>query len=113
MRRREIRVSFRLSEKEKIHLDKLVQQSGFSREEYLRNLIGNYYLIPKPDENFYEKMKVLCEIGKLLNNLVAKSHSLGFIDSPLLRQYLKKLEDIELNIKEEILKKRGNQNEEI
>ena len=80
MRRRNVFIPFRLTEEEADKLNALVQRSGLSREEYLRQLING--LVPRdaPPADFYSMMTELHQIGHNLNQIARKAHTLNVID---------------------------------
>ena len=103
MRTRNIRVFFRLTESEKEHLDNLVSKSGLSREKFIRRMLKGYVLREKPDERFYKLMREFSHLSNLLNQLTAKAHTLGFVDTPQLKQTLNKISKLEQEIRSKFL----------
>ena len=55
-------------------------KAGLTESEYIRELLLGYKLKEKPDDRFYENIKVIRSIANNMNQLAKKAHSLGFID---------------------------------
>lgn len=53
---------------------------GLTESEYIREVLLGYKLKEKPDDRFYENIKVIRSIANNMNQLAKKAHSLGFID---------------------------------
>ena len=58
-------INIRVTEKEKVQLDKLAQKCGLSLSEYLRKRGLGYEPGPLLDERFYTVYSKLCEISNL------------------------------------------------
>ena len=58
-------IHIRVTEKEKVQLDKLAQKCGLSLSEYLRKRGLGYEPGPLLDDRFYEVYSKLCEISTL------------------------------------------------
>lgn len=80
MRRRNVAVLFRLTEKEALRLDEKVRRSGLNREAYLRQLISGAVPKDAPPPDYYSMMKELYRIGNNLNQIAQKAHVLHVID---------------------------------
>ena len=70
----------------------------------IRMLLHSYEPREKPDERFYEAMREMYAIGNNLNQLTAKAHKLGFIDTPILRQETLKWARFQAKIEAEFLR---------
>lgn len=81
MRKRKIAFLVRLSEKENEWLQKHVQETGLSREVFLRSLINGYQPKPLPPLDYYTLLRELQAIGNNLNQLAAKANATGHIDT--------------------------------
>lgn len=81
MRRRNVAVLFRLTEKEALRLDEKVRRSGLNREAYLRQLISGAVPKDAPPPDYYSMMKELYRIGNNLNQIAQKAHVLHVIDA--------------------------------
>lgn len=55
-------------------------KAGLTESEYIREILLGYKLKEKPDDRFYENIKVIRSIANNMNQLAKKAHSLGFID---------------------------------
>lgn len=75
IRRRNIRVTLRLSPEEFEKLAQVATRSGLSRMAYLRMLIAGYVPKEKPPPDYYRMMKELHAIGTNLNQLAACANS--------------------------------------
>lgn len=92
MRRRNIAVLFRLNPKEAEQLDAKVEQSGLSREAYLRHLIKGAAPRAAPPPDYYAMMKELHRIGSNINQIAQKAHVLNVID---VQRYDKSMREFE------------------
>jgi hypothetical protein len=81
MRTRRNSVLLRLDDSELAHLDKLVSQSGLSREQYLRTLLSGFIPINKPPPDYHLMMRELHSIGNNLNQIAQRAHATGDIDA--------------------------------
>ena len=73
-------IKVRLSEEELHHLNLLVEQSGLSREAYIRSLFRGVIPSNKPSDEFVEVIKQLRAIGNNINQLSMIAHKIGSID---------------------------------
>lgn len=80
MRYRNIKKQFWFSEEENKILATNSEKAGLSESEYIRELLIGYKLKEKPDDRFYESLKVIRGLANNMNQLATKTHSLGFID---------------------------------
>lgn len=62
-----------------ILLDK-VKKSGMTQSDYIRYCTLNKEIKEKPDDKFYEFLKLIRSISNNINQLAMKAHSLGYID---------------------------------
>lgn len=81
MRTRNRTVLLRLTDDEITHLRKLVERSGLSQEAYLRSLIAGVRPRDKPPPDYFTMMRELHAIGNNLNQIAAKLHTLGVLDT--------------------------------
>ncbi len=75
-----------LSEEDNAELKRKAALTGLTETAVFRLLLRSYEPKEKPDERFYEKMRELSAIGSNINQLAAKTNTLGFIDAPMLRR---------------------------
>jgi len=80
MEKRDIRIEFRLNEKEFATLDRRVKKSGLSRENYLRHLIRNLIPADQPPPDYFSMMRTLNAIGNNLDQVAQKAYVLNVID---------------------------------
>lgn len=92
MRKRNIRIQFWLDRKEKELLDKRVKRSGLSREAFLRHLVNGFQPKDAPTADYYGMMRELHGIGRNLNQIAQKAHTLNVIDAQRYDEEVRKLE---------------------
>ena len=78
--KRNIEIKVRLNRREADKLSKRVKRSGLSREAYLRHLIGGCVPREAPPADYYAMMQQLYGIGRNLNQIAQKAHTLNVID---------------------------------
>lgn len=103
MRKRNVQILFRLNDEEAAYLYGLVEKSGRSKEALLRSMLMGYRLCEKPDPKFYQIMRELSAIGNRINQLAAKANALDFIDTPMLREEVRKWHDFQLDVRKKYL----------
>lgn len=81
-----IKKQFWLLPQEVTELKRKAELAGISETAVIRLLIHGYEPREKPDERFYAAMRNLSAIGNNINQLAAKAHALGFIDTPMLKE---------------------------
>ena len=91
MRMRNRTVLLRLTDDELAHLRTLVSKSGLSQEAYLRSLIAGLRPRDKPPPDYYAMMRELHAIGNNMNQIAAKLHSRGVMDSERYDEEARKL----------------------
>ncbi len=97
MRYRNKKKQFWFSEEECKILAINSAKAGLTESEYIREVILGYKLKEKPDDRFYDNLKVIRGLANNMNQISAKAHSLGFIDE---LSYNKNVEMIKKFIKE-------------
>ena len=102
--RKGIKKQFWLSEKAAADLKRKAQKSGITETTVIRQLLRGYEPREKPDQRFYAAMREMYAIGNSLNQLAMEAHSLGFIDTPKLRETLFAYEHFQANIEAEFLR---------
>lgn len=103
MRKRTLKKTFYLSDEEDNMLKEKASKVGYNESEVIRNLIKNFEPREKPDERFYEFIKLLRSMSNNLNQLATKAHSLGYIDEIKYNKEVDKVEKFILEIKKEFL----------
>lgn len=81
MNNRNYEIKVRLTQAEMVHLSRLVNASGLSREAYLRKLISGVVPRETPPPDFFSMVRELHYIGNNLNQIAMKAHALGVIDA--------------------------------
>lgn len=103
MRNRNVQILFRLTDEEAEYLQTLVERSGRSREAFLREMVKGYRLCEKPDPEFYQIMRELSAIGNRINQLAVKANALDFVDTPMLKEEVKKWRQFQIDVRRKYL----------
>lgn len=103
MRYRNKKKQFWFSEEECKILAVNSQKAGLTESEYIRELLLGYKLREKPDDRFYEYIKVIRSIANNMNQLAKKAHSLGFVDEIAYKRNADKVLDFIEDIKDKYL----------
>lgn len=80
MRYRNKKKQFWFSDEECQILADNSSKAGLSESEYIREVVLGYKLKEKPDDRFYENLKVFRSLANNMNQIAKKANSLGFID---------------------------------
>ena len=78
MRKRPIKISLRLNEQEHEHLKQQAALSGFPMEQFLRGLIANEKMRPRPPNEYAEIRRQLAAIGNNINQIARAVNARGF-----------------------------------
>ena len=78
MRKRPIKISLRLNEQEHEHLKQQAALSGFPMEQFLRSLIANEKMRPRPPNEYAEMRRQLAAIGNNINQIARAVNARGF-----------------------------------
>lgn len=78
MRKRPIKISLRLNEQEHEHLRQQAALSGFPMEQFLRSLIANEQMRPRPPNEYAEIRRQLAAIGNNINQIARAVNARGF-----------------------------------
>lgn len=105
MQKRIYKKQFWLNKEELLALKTKSKKVGMNESEYVRNLLLGYEPKEKPDDRFYEVMKLMRAISNNLNQIAKKSHSLGYIDEIFYKKEADKWNKFMNLIKEEFLLK--------
>ena len=97
MRKRSIRVSVRFNQSEHDRFIKLVEDSGLSQEEYLRQLVRGVVPRNAPPLDYYKMMRQLYHIGNSLNQIAKKAQVLNVMD---VKRYDKAVAEFEQAVNE-------------
>lgn len=93
LRKRDIRIVVRLNEKENKRLVTQIQNTGLSREAYIRMLINGYVPKELPPLDYYTLMRELHAICNNLNQLAAKANVTGHLDRLVFQQETDRLRE--------------------
>ena len=77
MRKRSCVVSFHVDEKELVYLNRQVVASGISREEYLRSLVMDKEIHPRPCTHHAELVRQISGLCNNANQLAHRANSTG------------------------------------
>lgn len=77
MRKRSCVVSFHVDEKELAYLNRQVVASGISREEYLRSLVMDKEIYPRPCAHHAELVRKVAGLCNNANQLAHRANSTG------------------------------------
>ena len=89
MKRNIIR-QFRFNSEENEILKQKAQHCCLTDSAFVRMLIFGYHPKPKPEKEFYDVLRNISAIGNNINQLIAKAHSLDFVDVPRLNKEFNK-----------------------
>ena len=103
MLKRPILVRFHLNEDEAAALNKRAKECGYSREKYIRTLLGGHVPRPMPPTDYHAMMKELHGIGNNLNQIAQKAHVLNVIDAQRYDAVLRRFAEIVTRIEEAVL----------
>ena len=78
MRKRPIKISLRLNEQEHEHLKQQAALSGYPMEQFLRTLIANEKMRPRPPNEYAEIRRQLAAIGNNINQIARAVNARGF-----------------------------------
>ena len=103
MKKRNIRVTVRVSEEEYAKHESRRIKTGLSREAYIRNALEGIIPKEKPDERFYEIMKDLPSIANNVNQLARIANASGSIQTNMLKSEAEKWSKLQTEIREVVL----------
>lgn len=83
---KDVIVRLRMTQKEADDLNKKVALTGLTKSAFIRVLIAGYIPKQKPDKEFYVLLCKLYAVCNDINQLIAKAHTLNFIDVSMLRK---------------------------
>ena len=89
MRKRNHVIPVRLNAKELRYLDEQVEQSGLSREEYLRTLIVGAEVRAKPCEHHAEMLRKIAGLCNNANQLAHTANASGTASAESIREMLR------------------------
>lgn len=92
-RKRNVSIQFYLNAREADLLDRKVKATGLSRTAYLRHLVNGFQPRELPPPEYRAMMKALYGIGRNLNQIAQKAHTLHVIDVQRYNEEVWKLEN--------------------
>ena len=90
---RDRKVTVRLSEGELAHLKKIVSESGWSQEAYLRALIEGAVPAPRPPPDYRSMAGELRRIGVNLNQIARVANATGSVDAAAYGEAARRLDE--------------------
>ncbi len=103
MRKRNNRVSVRFTDEELYHFKKLVERTGLSAEEYLRQVVKGIVPRDSPPADYYKMMRQLYHVGNALNQIAQKAHVLKVMDVQRYDRAVAEFEQAVRNITEAVI----------
>ena len=103
MKKRNIRVTVRLSEEEYDKHESRRKKTGLSREAYIRNALDGIVPKEKPDARFYEAMKDITGIVNNVNQLARIANASGSIQTHMLKAEAENWSKLQTEIREVVL----------
>ena len=100
MRRRDHVIPLRLNEREYRHLCEQVKTSGLSREEYLRSLILDKEIHPRPCTHHAELVRKISGLCNNANQLAHRANSTGVAGQQSVDEMLRVAKEVWREIKE-------------
>lgn len=88
MRKRNHRIVFYLDDAEFKQLMRNVTLSKYSREAYIRSVLGGYVVREAPPADYYKMLSKISRESANLNQLLVVARTKGFIDTPQLRNLM-------------------------
>lgn len=96
-------VSVKFSESELEQIDKMAFKTCRMRSTFIREVALGYSPREKPSEDFNEVIKQLRYLNNNLNQLVAKAHSIGFIDNKKYDKQVKEINSLIISMRKKYL----------
>ncbi len=78
MLKRNIKVMFRVNEKEFEQLQNRAKRCGYTREHYIRTVLSGHIPKESPPIEFWKVINELNAIGNSLNQIAARANAMGF-----------------------------------
>ena len=100
MRKRSCVVSFHVDEKELAYLNRQVVASGISREEYLRSLVMDKEIYPRPCAHHAELVRKVAGLCNNANQLAHRANSTGVAGQQSVDEMMRIAKEVWREIKE-------------
>ena len=81
MTNRNIKITFRMNQKECDHLKRLVKRSGLSQEAYLRQLVSGVIPRDASPPDYFSMMNALYAVGDTLSQIAQDARARGQLDA--------------------------------
>jgi len=75
-----VKLSLRLNQKQHEYLKKQAAISGLKLEPYIRKLIMNKEILPRPPDEYIKILRELSAIGNNVNQLARRANGIGVIE---------------------------------
>lgn len=103
MRTRNIKKQVWLNKEEATKLKNKSKKVGLNESTYIRYCINEYPIREKPDEQFYDYLKLLRNISNNINQIAKRNNATGILDISSYQKEQEKLDDFILKIKKTYL----------
>ncbi len=103
MRKRDNKIQFWLNLREVDLLDRKAKRCGLSRAALLRHLVTGFQPRELPPPDYFAMMRELHGIGRSLNQIAQKAHTLNVIDIQRYNEEVHKLETAILMITDAVI----------
>ena len=94
MKRRNKKVTVRLTNAEKQHLEKQAYATGMNMEQFIRNLISGSNLRERPSEYWKEVVSQLSAIGNNINQIAHNTNITKNVNDTDMRETLSLMNDV-------------------
>lgn len=79
IRKRNIRIQFRLTEKENTKFQKQLELSGLHTEKFMRDMLEGIEIKERPHDNYYEVLRLVANISNNINQIAHVVNATGNI----------------------------------
>ena len=94
MKRRNNKVTVRITNAEKQHLEKPACATGMNMEHFIRNLISGSNVTERPSENWKEVVSQLSAIGNNINQIAHNTNITKNVNDTDMRETLSLMNDV-------------------
>lgn len=99
MRKRTEAILLRLTEKEKLHLQRQATNAGLKMEPFIRKLIMGIEIRPRPPDNIAQLIREINAVGNNINQIARKVNIDGSVSRAQLEEILHLLGEIYSEVK--------------
>lgn len=89
-----VKISLRLTEKEHTFLKKQAELCGLKMEPYIRKLIMNKEILPRPPDEYYKILREINAIGNNINQIAYIANSQKHISAENINLAVKMVGDV-------------------